>query len=780
MQLCSPLKKKCNNQDGYAICLIQNKTEKGIGRFPPQVNNDTGIIKFNYAGDVCLSSTNYTVDIVMKCDYDAKDNSGPELFPHRNGECKLFMVWKTAYACGPRTQTNCTVVYNNQHYDLSSLTRYSDNYVIHAGNDTSRKIVLNVCHSVIRQRGSICPAKTGACLDDPKKPNRYLSLGEVQNPLFYVNGSLRIEYQDGGVCSVPNIATPHIRTTITFTCHLSSSTTKSIPEYIGGQEQCHYQLIWYTAAACSVENLRDFSAKTAGKCVVTNPLTNFVYNLQSLMNKDFTVSSSDIEYKFRICESLTDNTCKAGTGACDSKHGASLGQANANLIWQQGGPYLKYTNGKACKQTGMHHYTVIGFFCGSEGSTNAPLLVEDHPCQTIIHWNTDLVCEKRIKCATDNDDEINLTPLIQSTKNYIVKVNDTEFHINICRPLVPSRGLTCTHGSAACKVSVTAQGEYTNETSLGFPENSPTLNKDLRTVLRYLGGSQCPDDPARSISSNFTFICDNNNQGLPVYKRFVDCTYVFEWNTSIACGAVMGAWTPPCAIKDGFLSHEYDLSLLHKDQPIHYVKSKQGKEYGISICGGEKYCNGSAVCHEKNGYGSLGSVIFDYSRDDIKLKYINGSKCNDNPYTSEVRFICNESIGIGTPKLLLESQCSAEFEWHTEVVCTRHANSQNAGNASSPSQEQSFPDTSKNVYSYVRTVVGVMLTMTVLLATLLYFRNPEARAHFRTWTNIFSFRRGAGRVQYCRVDTTEEARLLLDASDPTQCQTDSDDDLLHA
>lgn len=69
----------------------------------------------------------------------------------------------------------------------------------------------------------------------------------------------------------------------------------------------------------------------------------------------------------------------------------------------------------------------------------------------------------QIKCATDNDDEINLTPLIQSTNNYVVKTNDTEFHINICRPLVPTQGLTCTHGSAACKVSVTAQGEYTNE-----------------------------------------------------------------------------------------------------------------------------------------------------------------------------------------------------------------------------------------------------------------------------------------------------------------------------
>lgn len=60
------------------------------------------------------------------------------------------------------------------------------------------------------------------------------------------------------------------------------------------------------------------------------------------------------------------------------------------------------------------------------------------------------------------------------------------------------------------------------------------------------------------------------------------------------------------------------------------MKSKQGKEYALNICGGEKYCNGSAVCREDNGYGSLGSVIFDYSRDDVKLKYSNGSKCNNS------------------------------------------------------------------------------------------------------------------------------------------------------
>ena len=31
MQLCSPLIKKCNNQDDYAICLIKNNTEIRTG-----------------------------------------------------------------------------------------------------------------------------------------------------------------------------------------------------------------------------------------------------------------------------------------------------------------------------------------------------------------------------------------------------------------------------------------------------------------------------------------------------------------------------------------------------------------------------------------------------------------------------------------------------------------------------------------------------------------------------------------------------------------------------
>ncbi|XP_018059825.1 PREDICTED: cation-independent mannose-6-phosphate receptor [Atta colombica] len=779
MQLCSPLIKKCNNQDGYAICLIKNNTEKGIGRFPPKLDNEYGRTLFNFTGDDCLHGTNYTVTVIMHCDYNAETNSYPELFSHGDQQCNLYIIWKTALLCVPRTQTNCTVVNAGHYYDLSLLTRPSENYMIplHIKNKTkSPKIILNVCQNILHH-GIMCPIKSGACLDDPEKPNGYLSLGEVQKPPFFKDGTLQIEYQDGALCT-QNVTTPHVKTTIHFKCDLEA---KGPPEYIlgSGIEDCHYQLIWYTPAACDIETLRDYSAKTAGKCNVKNPITNFTYDLQTLMNKDFTVTNvNGIKYKFRVCNALMDNTCGNKTGICNSKYGTSLGQANANLIWQQNGPYLNYTNGDLC-ENGVSHYTLIRFFCEPQGSLSRPLLIKEFTCQTIIHWNTDLVCEKKIKCATNNDDEINLTPLIQSTNNYIIKANDTEFHINICRPLVPTQGLLCAHGSAACKVSVTSKNEYMNEISLGFPEDSPTLNKDLQTVLRYINGSQCPENPTKTISSNFIFICDNNNQGLPVYKHYVNCTYIFEWNTSIACGAVMGGWTAPCTIKDSFLSYEYDLSLLDKTQQIHHVKSRQGKEYAISICGGEKYCNGSAICHEYNGYGSLGSVIFDYSRNDVKLKYSNGSKCNNNSYTSEVRFICNESMGIGEPKLLLESQCSAEFEWHTEVICVKYANSRNASHENALLCKKLLHPISPGLMLQLFAIaMMIVCALGVLMIALVYFGDLLPLEGRRFWSNLINFRRGMGRVHYCRVDTTEEARLLLGASDPSQ--SDSDDDLISA
>lgn len=122
-----------------------------------------------------------------------------------------------------------------------------------------------------------------------------MNLGDVQHhPLFLEDGKIKLVYQEGDMCK-KNITEAHIKTTISFICdfeamvnfanqiilsiHLSNLLflylQETIPEYVGGSEECHYQLIWKTAAACSVESLRNHSAITAGKCTVNNPLTNF-------------------------------------------------------------------------------------------------------------------------------------------------------------------------------------------------------------------------------------------------------------------------------------------------------------------------------------------------------------------------------------------------------------------------------------------------------------------------------------------------------------------------
>lgn len=130
------------------------------------------------------------------------------------------------------------------------------------------------------------------------------------------------------------------------------------------------------------------------------------------------------------------------------------------------------------------------------------------------------------------------------------------------------------------------------------------LNKNHETVLHYVDGSICPENSKKLISSNFTFPCYNNDkvinqylldykkilkndfkekycncviilkfvfQGLPEFKKYEDCTYIFEWKTSITCGAAMGNWISPCIVKDQLFSHECNLSLLHKNEKVYYV-----------------------------------------------------------------------------------------------------------------------------------------------------------------------------------------------------------------
>ena len=83
----------------------------------------------------------------------------------------LFIIWKTIAACTQEYQTNCTAKDNKGgEYNLNPLKQFSDNYRIPIKDSEDLSIILNVCHSVIYGPDSVCPSRSGICLQDTTNP----------------------------------------------------------------------------------------------------------------------------------------------------------------------------------------------------------------------------------------------------------------------------------------------------------------------------------------------------------------------------------------------------------------------------------------------------------------------------------------------------------------------------------------------------------------------------------------------------------------------------------
>ncbi|XP_046736027.1 cation-independent mannose-6-phosphate receptor isoform X2 [Diprion similis] len=749
LRLCSPLSQTCAGSHDYSICLRKQGTEVGLGKFPPLlVNNHTSM--FNFTGDLCSNSRNYTVLIVMKCDYTAIDTTSPQLIPKgKDDQCTTYFIWNTKWACNEAVKANCTVVDDrNNLYDLSSLTAYKNNYVVDIGGKGNLTMNINVCHSVIHESGSECYGTAGACLEvhsnDSSNP-KYINYGEVNHPLTINNGNLEIVYTSGHLCK--DETEDSLWTIITFICD-PEATEHTVPEY-KNNTSCKYEFVWKTSLACNKTYLK----QNAAKCKVTNPRTKFTYNLEVLMNSDVTTNTSDgTQYKLQICGSLRDSKCPKGTGVCNTKDSISVGMANGNLMWQHGGPYLNYTNGAIC-ENGQNHYTLIAFVCGAEGSTGSPIIVKKNTCSLIIHWYTSLACENKLTCV---EKQTNLLPLIQTSKNYVAKGMDTEFHINICRPIVPTPGLACPPGSAVCQAVRTSEGQYTNETSLGFPDEKTVLLDNQNVILNYTQGSPCPENPQKNLSSSFKFSCNyNGDHGSPEFENYSNCHFSFIWKTNIVCGTLIGVWVPPCVVQDETHVNKVDLSLLYP-KPVPRIVAGTGKNYSISICGGKDHCNGSAVCQGTNGYGTITNVMFDYDNKAIKLLYGNGSKCSNKVYTSELSLICNDSVGIDNgPKLLLDANCMASFEWHTKIACPSEVPVLKSGTSNDPVSTTETTPARESLWesdAAIQTwaIVSALFLVTVVLIAWFYMRNPRWCFDLRYRISAITASRNHSRVQYSR------------------------------
>ncbi|KAJ8396207.1 hypothetical protein AAFF_G00020740 [Aldrovandia affinis] len=208
--------------------------------------------------------------------------------------------------------------------------------------------------------------------------------------------------------------------------------------------------------------------------------------------------------------------------------------------------------------------------------------------------------------------------------------------------------------------------------------------------------------------------------------RKSDCLYVFEWATPVVCPD--SVTTDGCTLRDAQLQYTFNLSPLTGH--VYPVRSGSGT-YNINVCGSvtDSDCKDSAVClvspSSKASFGNSKAMEMDYKHEDeaVAMHYGGGDPCP--PVTAEgdvcvfpfnfmkksysqctvegrtdgrlwcsttsdydkdkkwgfcqevkrkrqstILFTCDHLVGLGTPKLLSETEgCSATFRWPTSAVC---------------------------------------------------------------------------------------------------------------
>ncbi|KAI5938484.1 Cation-independent mannose-6-phosphate receptor [Manis javanica] len=695
---------------------------KVAGLLTQKLTYENGLLIMNYTGgDTCHKVYQRSTAIFFYCDRVTQK----PVFLKETSDCSYLFEWRTQYACPPFDVTECSFkdVAGNT-VDLSSLSRYSNNWEAVTRTGAAEHYLINVCKSLSPQAGSEpCPPEAAVCLLGGSKP---VNLGRVRDGPQWRDGMTVLEYADGDLCP------DQIRkksTTIRFTC--SESQVNSRPMFISAVEDCEYTFSWPTVAACPVRN------NVHDDCQVTNPATGHLFDLSSLSGRaGYTAAYSEKGLVYlSICGE--NENCSPGMGACFGLTRISVGKANKRLTYTDQVLQLVYEDGSPCpSKSGLSYKSVISFVCRPEaGPTNRPLLIslDKQTCTLFFAWHTPLACEQVMECSVRNGSSIiDLSPLIHRTGGYEAydesedDASDTnpDFYINICQPLNPMHGVPCPAGAAVCKVPV-----HGAPIDIGRVTGPPILNPIANEVyLNFESSTPCLADRHFNYTSLIAFHCKRGvSMGTPKLLRTSDCDFVFEWGTPLVCPDDVR--TEGCSLTDEQLYYSFNLSSLSKTT---FKVTRDSHTYSVGVCtaavgmdqGG---CRDGGVCllsgSKGVSFGRLASRRLDYRHQDeaVILSYANGDSCppetvegvpcvfpfllNGKSYeecvlegraelwcattanydrdhewgicrhskshrTSTIIFKCDEDADIGKPQVYSEIRgCEVTFEWKTNVVC---------------------------------------------------------------------------------------------------------------
>uniref|UniRef100_A0A8D0D7T5 Insulin-like growth factor 2 receptor n=1 Tax=Sander lucioperca TaxID=283035 RepID=A0A8D0D7T5_SANLU len=712
LSVCGGLKRGiCTHKDtgnaSVSSCQVKGETHKIAG-----TEDQPKPLILNYTnGEVCHKIYNRSTEIYFSCHPDRD----PVKFIKETPDCTYLFRWPTALACIPVKTSSCSYNDDQGHsYDLSPLAMNSRNWEVeHYTGDTKTRFYINVCRSLVQQGGSWkCPSSAASCV---KVGDDYVSLGQVESGPTWDRHVLKLQYTSGQACPDGSRNRSSI---IRFKC--DKDKVDSRPTLISAIEDCVYNFLWLTAAACPLNSTQH------NNCMVTNPATGHLFDLNTLTKEGgYTVYDHEEHrkmFRMNICGSVPN----AGCTVCikNATTAVNGGQVSSKLSYKDHVLELTYEGGSSCPANpDLKHNTIINFICRNNKSN----------VLSLIYFCPFYLITFQVKCSVQNGSAlIDLTPLIHVSGYYTYNMHhlsvdlsdgSPDFYINICQPLNPIPGVTCPAGAAVC-----IDPDNGPPVDIGRTTSGPEINNATGEVsITYSSSTKCAADPAQNYTSTIIFTCQRGLElGSPQMLKLQECVYLFEWATPIVCSDATHTNTSGCQLTDSQLQYTFDLSTLSGDVQVLTGSSI----YHINVCGSvaEPACKKSTVCRvsgsgsdkSASSFGISKAMTMDFKHDEqaVLMQYGGGDACppvtNEGevcvfPFTlmkksytectkegrtdgkiwcattanydtdkkwgfcnrqSSILFTCDQSAGHGLPQLLSETEgCSATFQWRTSAVC---------------------------------------------------------------------------------------------------------------
>jgi len=677
----------CEAQSGVCSYEIDGSSQKnpvslGVMYKTPQVNEDNSISMLYENGDSFTDANNVTcnksAEIIMYCNNIEK---GPKFEEATN--CKDTLTWETPAAC-PQKKTishSCSVrepIYGNL-FNLSKLHNSTNDYAVKYEDLT---FVLNICGKIIRN----CSDKE-ICFDQ-----------EID--LTYDESTLVMRHVSKTKC--PKRPEENISADIIFLCH--HDVKKGYPTVSSTDDECHYNLEWYTELACPPHD--------QVQCSIAGPDGVIDLTSLSLPHDNYQVASENGgDFILNICRSLVHNNkshCPYQSAACFTKEGSNgqvnydnLGQVRSGLkLDTDNKVYLEYKLGKVCmspKSKKAHVETKIHFECDPEIFDSVPEFVESEDCLYVFQWTHAAACPvKQIvegNCTVTNPASgftFNLSSLQQNDKNYHWKGTYHHIHgayqFNICGPLV---GTKCLPGTGMCMA---------NGTNMGLA-NANLMIDDGRLSLNYSSGDKCENN--ETMQTIIKFVCpprrnrdfasgNLEKDGPRLVRRITRCHSSVEFFTELACDHQVH-----CEVPNG--NTVYSLTKLRRHQSNYHVPNKDPtkNDFILNVCGPlvpadvpMSRCNPHGACAEVDGkFEGLGKV-----HESPKLRenghavidYVDGGLCGNRGkrWSTQIIFSCNSSTSsaehpFGFPKHISSDDCTNIFHFPTVLACKETYQTQN-------------------------------------------------------------------------------------------------------